>query len=127
MNYGSGCTGQALPRKLRPSARMSHEAQQGKLKLQTPALPQISPQPGSLSPGTPSSPTRTRSAASPLSLKTAPSARQCPWTARLVSGTTSQCWPQSSVRSPGPPGTPGEGSSLLAEGPSLNVGVGKSG
>lgn len=86
------------------------------------ALPQLSPAPGSISPDTPSSRTRTWSAASPSSLKTAPSAQQGPWTERLVSGTTSQCWPQSLVRSPGPPGGPGGGGSLLAEGPSLGMG-----
>lgn len=71
------------------------------------------------SPDTPSSPTRIQSAASPSSPKTAPSAQWCPWTARLASGTTSRCWPQSSVRSPGPPGE-GEGSGSLAEELSLS-------
>lgn len=121
MNYDSRCVGQVLPQELMPSAQMSHDAQQGEQKggrkgRKEEALPPDSPSEALSSPDTPSSPTRIWSAASPSSLRTAPSARQCPWTVRLMSGTTSQCWPRSSVRSPELPGCPGEGSSLLAQG-----------
>ena len=81
--------------------------------------PRSAPSSAPSSPDTPSSPTRTQSAASLSSRKPARSARWCPWTARLESGTTSQCWPQSSVRSPGPPGE-GGGHSHLAEELSLS-------
>lgn len=126
MNHGSGYPGHAQPGELRPSARKSQEAQQDKQKGGRPSCklqccPQIRSASSSTpsSSDTPSSPTRIQSAASPSSLKTAPSARWCLWTVRLASGTTSRSWPRSSVRSPGPPGDR-EGSRRLAEKLSLS-------
>lgn len=125
--------GQVLPWELGPSAQMSHEAQQGEQKggkergRKEEGAASFGSAPSSVlsSPGTPSSPTRTWSAASLSSPMMAPSARRCPWTVRLMSGTTSQCWPQSLVRSPWAPGMPRKRQQPPSRGAVLSKGVRK--